>query len=194
MRPFRGIAAAGLGILLGVSAMAPVSGRAAEKLDRRTADELRLAYSLLADSLGSEADMKWLLWLRELTLQGPAKKVERLMTLLSEASRKREKELETLRKLAPDVSGAPPPSPMGNAINSAAQREGTKEMLFPEGQFGMRFVFLQAQATRMISVIAAEAARADPNAKRKKWALAVAEEYAGYREDLVKAVEKCAPR
>jgi hypothetical protein len=67
-------------------------------------------------------------------------------------------------------------------------------MLFPEGQFGMRFVFLQAQATRMISVIAKEAAQVDPNAKRKKWAQAVAEEYAGYREDLVKAVEKCAPR
>ena len=88
----------GLGILLGVSAIAPVSGRAAEKLDRRTADDLRLAYSLLADSLGSEADMKWLLWLRELTLQGPVKEVERLTTLLSEASRRRG--LEKLRKLA----------------------------------------------------------------------------------------------
>ena len=67
-------------------------------------------------------------------------------------------------------------------------------MLFPDGQFGMRFMFLQAQATRMISVIAAQAAEIDPNAKRKKWAQAVSEEYARYREDLVKAVEKCVPR
>jgi hypothetical protein len=190
----RVLGAVGLGILVGMVVLAPASGGAAEKEDRRIAEELRVAYSLLAGSLGSEADMKWLLWLRELTLQGPAKEVERLMTALSEASRKREEELEQLRKLAPDVSGEPPPSPIGNAIQSAAEWEGTKEMLFPEGQFGTRFMFLQAQATRMISVIAAQAADIDPNAKRKQWAQSVSKEYAGYREDLVKAVEKCAPR
>jgi hypothetical protein len=191
MRPSQRIAAAGLGILLGMGVPVPAG---AEKGSPRASDELRIAYSLLADSLGSEADMKWLLWLRELTLQGPVKEVERLMTVLSEASKKREQELEKLRKLAPDVSGAPPPSPIGDAIQSAAEWEGTKEMLFPDGQFGMRFMFLQAQATRMISVIAEQAAEIDPNAERRKWAKAVAAEYAGYREDLVKAVEKCVPR
>lgn len=185
---------AGSMFVLGLIVFASAQGLAAERSKTSSADELRVAYALLADSLGSEADMKWLLWLRELTLQGPAKEVERLMTLLSESSKKREAELEKLRKLAPDVSGEPPPSPIGNAIQGAAEWEGTKEMLFPDGQFGMRFMFLQAQATRMISVIAAQAAEIDPNAERKKWAQAVAKQYADYREQLVSAVEKCVPR
>ena len=80
---------------------------------------------------------------------------------------------------------------IGNAIQAAAKWEGTKEMLFPEGQFDMRFILLQAQATRMISVIAEQAAKIDPNPEREKWLEAVSKEYADYRENLLQTVERC---
>lgn len=177
--------AAGVSLLL--SSADPVAADSSEG----TYDDLRVGYALLEESLTAEADLKWLLWLRELTLQGPAKEVERLMTTIREASGKRANELATLRKLPPDVTGEGPASLIGNAIQAAAKWEGTKEMLFPDGQFGMRFIFLQAQATRMISVIAEQAAKIDPNPEREKWLEAVSKEYADYREDLVKTVERC---
>ena len=84
-------------------------------------EDLLTGYGLLSESLTAEAHLKWLLWLRELTLQGPAEEVERLMTTIYEASSKRADELEKLRKLSPDVTGEPPPSPIGDAIQAAAQ-------------------------------------------------------------------------
>jgi hypothetical protein len=41
---------------------------------------------------------------------------------------------------------------------------------------------------------AAQAAEIDPDAKRRKWAQAIAKEYADDREKLVAAVEKCVPQ
>ena len=67
-------------------------------------------------------------------------------------------------------------------------------MIFSDGSFNIRFVFLQAQATRMISVIAKQTALIDTNTGRQKWLNRVSEEYEGYRNDLVAAFEKCQPR
>ncbi len=179
--------------VLGVALAGAMPARADENAEQNRED-LLIGYALLSQSLGSEANLKYLLWLRELTLQGPTKEVERLMTMIYETSSKRSDELEKLRELSPPATAAPPPSPIGDAIQAAAQWDGTKEMLFPDGEFGMRFVFLQAQATRMISVIAAQTAKIDPNAERKKWLQDVDQEFEGFREKLVKAVEKCEPR
>jgi hypothetical protein len=180
-----------VGVAAGVSLLLSSADPVAADSTEGTYDDLRIGYALLEESLTAEADLKWLLWLRELTLQGPAKEVERLMTTIREASGKRANELANLRKLPPDVTGEGPASLIGNAIQAAAKWEGTKEMLFPDGQFGMRFIFLQAQATRMISVIAEQAAKIDPNPEREKWLEAVSKEYADYREELVKTVERC---
>jgi hypothetical protein len=171
-----------------LSSAAPVAGDGTEE---ETYDDLRVAYALLQESLTAEADLKWLLWLRELTLQGTTEDVERLMTTIHEASGRRAGELASLRKLSPDVTGEGPASLIGDAIQAGAKREGTKEMIFPDGEFNIRFVFLQAQATRMISVIAEQAAKIDPNPERKKWLEVVGRQYADYRNDLVKAAEKC---
>ena len=154
-------------------------------------EDLLVGYSLLAQTLGSEEKLKYLLWLREATFQGPGKEVERLMTLIYEKSGKLSAELEKLRELSPRVTGTPPASPIGDAIQAAAQWNGTKEMLFPDGKFGVRFVLLQAQATRMVAVIAKQTAKIDPNPKRKKWLETVGEEFEGFREQFVKAMEKC---
>lgn len=185
----RGIAIVVLGVALASTVPARADENAAE-----SREDLLTGYALLSQSLGSEENLKYLLWLRELTLQGPTKEVERLMTMIYETSSQRSEELEKLRKLSPPATAAPPPSPIGDAIQAAAQWDGTKEMLFPDGEFGMRFVFLQAQATRMISVIAEQTAKIDPNAERKKWLQDVGREFSGFREKLVKAVERCEPR
>ncbi len=182
------VAVLGAGLLL-----SGTPGWAAQSATQKQND-LLIGYKLLSGALSAEAQLKYLLWLRELTLQGPAKEVERLMTTIYEASTKRSDELEKLRALRPATTAAPPPSPIGNAIQEAAQWDGTKEMLFPNGEFGVRFVILQAQATRMISVIANQTAEIDPNGERQKWLKTVSKDYESYREQLVRAVEKCDPR
>ena len=180
------------GLLLGAAVLLLSAGEVrAGNSEKQPTDDLLTGYSLLASSISSESQMKYLLWLREITLQGPGAQVEGLMKEIYEASSDRSKELEELRKLSPPTTAEPPPSPIGTAIQDSAAWAGTKEMLFPGGQFGMRFVFLQAQATRMITVIAEQTAKIEPNSRRKKWLEEVAKQYADFREELVKAVEKC---
>lgn len=154
-------------------------------------NDLLTGYELIGQSLDAEAHLKYLLWLRELTLQGPAKEIERLMAMIYEASARRSDELEKLRKLSPAVTEKPWPSPFGDAIQESAQWRGTKEMLFPDGKFGIRFLFLQAQATRMVTVIAEQTAKIDPNTERQKWLGEVAKQFDDYREQLVKSVAGC---
>lgn len=58
------------------------------------------------------------------------------------------------------------------------------------GSFGVRFVFLQAQATRMVYAIATAGAEIEPNERRAEWLRRLAAEYEGYRDELVGIVEK----
>jgi acyl-CoA reductase-like NAD-dependent aldehyde dehydrogenase len=48
---------------------------------------------------------------------------------------------------------------------------------------------LQAQATRMVSAMAAAIAKFEPNAERKKWFLKVSTEYEDHRDDLIGVIE-----
>jgi hypothetical protein len=92
---------------------------------------------------------------------------------------------------APDVSVEPyPPDAIGESISSNASKTGLGEMVGRNGSFGVRFIFLQAQATRMVYAIAAAAAEIDPNEERAKWLTALGAEYEGYRDELVVIVEK----
>lgn len=154
-------------------------------------DERLVGYGLLAESLSAEGALNWLFLMREVTLQGPQKEVGHLMKRISKISRQRVKELERLRKLAPNVTAPPPPSPLGDAIQNAAKGLGTKEMIFSDQTFDMRFLFLQAQATRMIAVIAEETAKIDPNQERKVWLAELSKEYEALREEIVVAVKSC---
>ena len=156
--------------------------------------QLEIGYDLLNTTLSGESELKWLLLFKKVTLKEPQRKVREMLQTIQKASAKRVKELASLRKLSPDVTGKPAPSLIGDAIQKAATDEGTKEMIFSDGSFNIRFVFLQAQATRMISVIAKQTALIDTNTGRQKWLNRVSEEYEGYRNDLVAAFEKCQPR
>ena len=71
---------------------------------------LEIAFELLENSLSAEAELKWLVIFKKLTFQGPAKEVEGIMKKIQRASETRAKEFQSLRKLAPSVTAAPPPS------------------------------------------------------------------------------------
>ena len=71
---------------------------------------------------------------------------------------------------------------------------GEHEMLFPDGAFDIRFLFLQAQATRMVSVMAAQVAKVDPNPERKAWLNEVSSQYEKFRNELVDSLSGCIPK
>jgi hypothetical protein len=152
--------------------------------------DLLMGYELLANTLADESKLNALEILKTLTLSGPVEEVRTTMDVLSKACKQRAKELEDLRKLAPDVTAEPATrSPIGDAITSVATEAGKDEML-GDSAFDLRFMLLQAQATRMISAMASAIAKYEPNAKRQKWLLEVAGEYEGYRDDIVEVIRK----
>ncbi len=177
-----------VGLLLAAMLLAGVAPARAETRDQ---ENRLVGYRLLADSLSGESSLKWLLRVRQITLHGPAKEVRALMERISEVSKQRARELGELRKLAPDVTGKPPPSPMGDAIQSSLKGLGLYEMVFSDRTFNMRFMLLQAQATRMISVIAEQTAKIESNKKRKRWLREVSKQYEALHEDIVASVEGC---
>jgi len=148
--------------------------------------DLLTGYDLLSSVLSDESHLEALVLLKKLTLRGPVEEVGSIAKKLAAASAKRSDELDKLRVLAPDVTGVPTTrSPVGEAITTIAKQTGTDELLDRGLSFSLRFVLLQAQATRMVSAMADAIAESDPNAKRRAWLGEVADEYEGYREELV---------
>ncbi len=180
--------AAGLLALLGCAE--PLAGTASPKLAGPVQQDLLVGYDLLADTLADESRLGTLDLFKTLTLNAPNDAVAKLMHTLSDASKRRASELTRLRRLSPDVSAKPATaSPIGDAITDVAKEFGKSEMLSRSGGFDVRFVLLQAQATRMVAAMATATARFDPNAERKAWLLSLAAEYEGYRRDLIRYIE-----
>lgn len=182
-------------LLLALVLVAPRAEASDEKhaAAEDTQENLLIGYALLDQSISGEGMLKWLLLLRKATFEAPAKATQDLLTRISKTSAKRAEELKTLRRLVPEVTAKPPPSPIGDAIQAAASDAGEHEMLFPDGEFDIRFLFLQAQATRMISVIAEQIAKIDPNEQRRKWLVQVGHEYEAFRDELVASLADCVP-
>lgn len=152
---------------------------------------LLTAYVLLEDTLSQEAKLGALGFLKRITFSRPVPEIDEIMNRLSDISKARLGELEELRQIAPDVSADPTHlDPIGEAITSNATQAGMDEMLDREGSFGIRFVLLQAQATRMVSAISMAAAEIETNARRKRWLTNLAEEFESIRDELVVVVEK----
>ncbi len=181
-------------VVAGVDVLQGETGIARAETETRTQENLEVGYSLLESSLRDESQLKWLLLMRKLTLNKPPAEIASIMERISETSKRRAAEISKLRRLKPDVSREPDPSPVGDAIQASAKAVGMHEMVFPDGAFNIRFLFLQAQATRMIAVIAVETAGLDPNEERSKWLRKLAKEFEGLRDELVKSVENCSPR
>lgn len=154
-------------------------------------ENLLAGYTMLADILKDEAKLNQLKIFKKMTLRGPTKKVGEIMGTIAKASDKRMKELQKLRGLSPEVSApTATDSPLGDAILAIAKAVGKQEMLDREGGFDVRFVLLQAQATRMVAAVARAIAEFDPNAERQEWLGRLAIEYEGYRKDMIDVIEE----
>ena len=153
--------------------------------------DLRMGYSMLADTLSDESGLKTLEFFKKITLDSPSQQVGEIVDKIDATSEKQSAQLEKLRRLSPDVSGTPPSSsPVGDAIRAVAKELGKDEMLSREKDFDTRFLVLQAQATRMVAAMAKAIARFDPNENRVKWLLALSSQYEGIRDDLIDAIAK----
>merc|ERR1712176_819225 len=86
-----------------------------------------------------------------------------------------------------------PLSKIGDSITGAAKWSGTYEMMrpLPGESWDVRFMLLQAMATRMVAAISSSTANIDPNPERSRWLHDVSDEYENIREQLVKAMESC---
>lgn len=153
--------------------------------------DLLIGYTLLADTLKDESKLWALRWLKKLTIRPTAREIDSIMDKLSSSAHGRKHELQQLRKLAPDVTGTPEKmSTIGDAITAAAKEVGTGEMLDNSLAFNLRFMVLQAQATRMVAAMADAIAKEDRNQERKKWLGEVSVEYEGYRDDILDVIRK----
>jgi len=155
-------------------------------------EDLLIGYEILSDTLSDESQLGLLNLFKTLTFSGPVAEVDEILKTVRDASKKHSKELEKLRKLAPDVSAAPAAnSPIGDAITAVAKEIGTDEMIHKRGgEFNVRFILLQAQATRMVAAIATAIAKFDPNAERQAWLESVATEYEAYRDEMIEIIRK----
>lgn len=149
-----------------------------------------IGYGLLSDTLSDESQLGKLEVVKKLMLDAPNEEISKLMEKLSDASEKRGDQLAQLRKQTPVVTGKPAEdSAIGDAINEIAKDFGKSEMLSRKGGFDVRFVLVQAQATRMVAAMAKATARFDPNAERKAWLKKLATEYEGYRGELIRYLD-----
>ncbi len=152
--------------------------------------DLLIAYGILSDTLADESKLDTLLLLKRVTFSRPVPEIEDIMKRLAASAEERAEELEELRTLEPDVSAEPVGvDAIGAAITGAAKEAGTDEMLGGDS-FGIRFVLLQAQATRMVAAIAEAAAGMETLPERSAWLTSLAAEYEGFREELIDVVEK----
>lgn len=148
--------------------------------------DLLIGYNLLANTLSDESRLHSLDVLKTLQIDGTNDAIGKMMTTISDASTRRASELTKLVQLAPNVSDKPSAvSLIGEAITAAAKEIGKSEMTSRDGGFDVRFVLLQAQATRMVAAIATAIERFEPNPERKEWLKSLAVEYEGYRSEMI---------
>jgi hypothetical protein len=180
-----------VGLLVLVGCGQPAVAEAGANPKGYARQDVLIGYDLLADTLSDESGLGTLDLFKTLTLVGPNDAIGKMMKTLGEASKRRASELSRLRRLAPDVSDRPAArSPIGDAITAVAKDIGSSEMTSRSGGFDLRFVLLQAQATRMVSAMATAIARFDPNRERKTWLRSLAAEYEGHRAGMFKYLEK----
>jgi hypothetical protein len=162
------------------------SPRGEGELTEAQRQELLTGYELLANTLSDESNLGKLEVVKKLMLDAPNDSISKLMDGISHVSETRADELEELRKLSPQVSDKPAQtSPIGTAINDIAKDFGKADMMSRSGGFDVRFVLVQAQATRMVAAMSSALARFDPQPKRKAWLERIAHDYEDYRGDLI---------
>lgn len=162
-------------------------------------NQLLIGYKLLHHTLKKESQLKYLHLLRDATFRGPKGSLKSILTTVHQTSKTRFHELEQLfvdespKILLKDT----PKSVMSNSIQEQVEKSSTKELVplpfssstspLPHAQWGLRFVFIQAQATRMVVALATSLSKFEANAERKQWLRKVANEFEDIRETLVES-------
>ena len=160
--------------------------------------ELLVGYKILHHTLSKESQLKYLHWLRGATLRGPEGSLKAIMSVIYETSGDRLSELEDLfRDEHPAISiGEAPVSAIGDSIQNEVEASSTAELvplpfLSPTAsreEWGVRFLLVQAQATRMVVALATSLRKLEKSEARKQWLAGLAAEYEAIREDLVECV------
>jgi len=158
--------------------------------------ELLVGYKMLHHTLKKEAQLKYLHWLREATFRGPKGSLKSVMTTIYKTSKSRKGELEALWKeyepiiLLQDA----PYSAMSDSIQDDVEKASLGELIrlpsikkkgVPRLEWGVRFMFIQAQATRIIVALSTSLKKLEENEERKQWLTNLADEYEGIRESVV---------
>lgn len=187
-------------------------------LNDETMEDLLVGYKILHDTLRKESQLKYLHWLRDATFNGPKGSLKTIMTRIYTTSQKLSGELEDLwEEYQPRILiEQAPVSPMGDSIQADVEKSSTSELvplpslpllLFTAStasssaasssssdsdlqrlQWGIRFVFIQAQATRMVVALSTSLKKFETNQQRKQWLTELAKEFESIRESLVEYV------
>lgn len=169
--------------------------------------ELLIGYNILHHTLYKESQLKYLHWLRDATFRGPKGSLKSVLTTIYSTSQARTAELETLMEHHSPaiILTEAPKSAMGDSIQEDVEKSSTQELVplpFVSSsmggassksnqkhlQWGIRFVFIQAQATRMVVALATSLRKFEENEERKQWLTDIASEYESIRETLVECV------
>jgi len=172
-----------------------------EEKEQQQHKDLLIGYKILYHTLEKESQLKYLHLLREATFRRSEEELTGIMKTIYGTSKKRTNELEKLWKFPhePIIQiKDTPKSQIGDSIQSDVERTSTMEMIslsLPSrstklnkqlwSTWDIRFILIQAQATRMVSAVATSIRKFEPNEERKKWLTELAEEYEMIRENLI---------
>lgn len=163
-------------------------------------DELLIGYKLLHHTLKKESQLKYLHWLRNASFRGPKGSLKSVLTTVYQTSQTRLQELEELFvDQSPEILlKDAPKSAMGDSLQDDVEKSSTGELVplpfsssssssLPHLEWGVRFGFIQAQATRMVVALSTSLLKFETNEDRKQWLIQLADEFEGIRETLVES-------
>ena len=180
--------------------MAEAPSQSSNKVTSTEHDQLLVGYKILHHTLKKESQLKYLHWLRDATFRGPRGSLKTVMTTVYQTSQTRTRELEQLfvdqspRILLKDA----PESAMGDSIQGDVEKTSTRELAplpfssslssWPHLEWNIRFLFIQAQATRMVVALSTSLLKFEANEERKLWLVQLADEFEEIRETLVESM------
>ena len=144
----------------------------------RQRNDLVAGYGLMWSTLEDESQVYKLGLLKRITLDAPPERILSIMGQVSEAANNTLEELARYRELEPRIARLPVADSFGTVLQAAMKEDSTKILLEQSPKFSKRLIISQAQALRMVIVLAQEIAKGDPNKERQAWLRRVASDYA----------------
>jgi hypothetical protein len=143
----------------------------------RQRNDLVAGYGLLWSTLEDEATIDKLGLLKRITLDAPPERILSIMAQVSKAANNTLEELARYRELQPRIARLPVTDSFGTVLQAAMKEDSTKILLEHSPRFSKRLIISQAQALRMVIVLAQEIAKNDSNKERQAWLQRVASDY-----------------